>query len=195
MFSLLLLCLVVVSCKNDRCTYPNGIEHIYCPFSSDTALIPYHGLDTLEFLKISGSDTETVLFYGQGKKYYTNTEQVDNEPCIREFEYEAYEIIFRNADTTGNIGEIRFALEVIHPMLFSSFKVQINEREFSKVTYFTIDYPNYSGYVCDTTLNGYLFRNASRLQIKNESTVEKLFISREGIVLIELSDFTLQLIK
>ena len=194
-FSLLVI-FTLVNCNDEKCPYPDSMEHIYYTLSEDTLLIPYTGYETLKFLRMTPSDTDTVIYKGMGRIYYENTEtNYDLEPCRETYHYEAYKIKFENQETISSIYDIELKLETF---VSSSTEYFINyyKRSFSDVTSLTINYNMYGGYIGSIIFEDQSFSRVSYLQREYNGIKERLYINAyDGIIRFELNEFVLQLIK
>jgi len=180
--------------------WPDGIIKKYYHFNADTLKIPYHGLDTLKFLRITPSDTDTVIFYGQGKKYYTITEtDYDFYGCQHDDIYDAYRICFNDK---VNIDSIDFSI-FVESEGSHSFKLYYKDKKYYESLY-AVDWAAYSGFIPILQINGMTYSRVSTFYPRgNWDTYDligdnKIFINKfQGIVRIsyDSNTFSLTLIK
>ena len=192
----ILLTITLFNCNNDYCNDPNGYN-VYYPLSNtdDTLLIPYTGNETLKFLKMTPSDTDTVVYQGMGKEYYVNEVFKNDLECPETHYYEAYKIRFRNHETIGDFYDIVFKLEMAS-WASSEYYVNFLERSFSHNTEFTLNSTWYGGYLGNVTFENQSFSRVSYLQREYNDIPERLYINAyNGIIRFELNEFVLQLIK
>ena len=194
-FSLLVI-FTFVNCNDEKCPYPDSMEHIYYSLSEDTLLIPYTGYETLKFLRMTPSDTDTVIYKGMGRIYYENTKtNYDLEPCRETYHYEAYKIKFKNQESISSIYDIEFKLEMTS-WISSEYYVNFLKRSFSHNTEFTLKSTWYEGYVGNVMFENQTFSRVSFLQREYNDIPERLYInSYNGVIRLELNNYVLQLIK
>ena len=186
----------MVNCNDEKCPYPDSMEHIYYSLSEDTLLIPYTGYETLKFLRISPFGIDTVVYKGMGRIYYENTEtNYDLEPCRETYHYEGYKIRFRNHESIGNFYDIEFKLEMASSA-YTNFTISYLDRIFNGVTSMVINLNWYGGYIGSVTFENQNFSRVSYLQRKYNGNDERLYINAyNGIIRFELNEFILQFIK
>lgn len=85
---LLVLCCIFILLVSYGCRkyyYPTTFTYEYYPLSADVyANCPYTGTDTLKFLTIKDSIIQdTILLYGQGRKYGFDIDYIDYEDDIK----------------------------------------------------------------------------------------------------------------
>ncbi|MEA3497044.1 MAG: hypothetical protein U9R42_13540 [Bacteroidota bacterium] len=144
--------------------WPDGVVKTYYHFEEDTLKIPYHGFDTLKFLRITQSDTDTVTFIGQGKKYYEIIEtDYDFYGCQHDDIYDAYSIEFKDKVNS----------EIICFKLFvegeggSELEVFYKNKRFLESLFF-IDYSSMSGFITEFRILGMRFYRVHPLPPVNE---------------------------
>lgn len=178
--------------KTECDNWPDGIVKTYYHFNADTLKIPYHGLDTLKFLRITPSDTDTVTFYGQGKKHYTITEtDYDFYYCRHDDIYDAYSISFKEST---NFEIIQVNLFVVQNG-YIEFTITYKGRTFNDVMWI-INNAAYGGFINNVVFNNQTFYKVVYLDRKYNDIDEKLYLSHlDGIIRFEFNTEINQLIK
>jgi len=192
----LLLILTLVNCNNDSCDDPNGYEfHYLLSDTDDTLLIPYTGNETLRFLRMTPTDTDTIIYQGMGKDYYVNKVIDTRLDCPETYYYEGYKIVFKNQDSVNTGYKIELKLEMIDEQSLWYYIYFLN-RIFSHETAFTLNSTSYGGYLGSVTFENLTFSKVSYLQRKYNGIDEKMYINKyDGIIRFELNELILQLIK
>jgi hypothetical protein len=185
------------SCKpTNTCDNPNGYS-LHFPLSNtdDTLLIPYKGYETLKFLRMTPSDTDTVVFQGMGKNYYVNEEYIGGLDCPETHFYEGFRIDFINQDSSKYPSSIQLSIEMRN-MSSTLINIQIIDKNFNHLTKYVINEPSYDGYIGTINFNNQNFYRVSYITEDYNQNSEKVYLNLlNGIIRFELETFVLQLIK
>jgi len=172
-----------------------GYDTHHYPLCSDTLKIPYNGDDSLIFLRMSPSDTDTIVYIGQGKSYFNYKEYILHEGksnCDEEFIYDGYAINFTSDKSPDNIW---FKIQMFTDKS-SEFYIRYKGREFHDIPSMVIGVKSYGGYLGTFSFEGMNFLDLSFLIREFNGNDEKLYINlQNGIVRFEFKDFILQLLK
>lgn len=88
-YIVIILCVFVLSNCGEKCH--DGEYDVYSwDFSKDTLRVAYNGYEKLKFLRISFSDTDTVIFTGIGKTCFIDTSFVIEDDMCTQMHIENY---------------------------------------------------------------------------------------------------------
>ncbi|MCA1920506.1 MAG: hypothetical protein LDL38_13965 [Flavobacterium piscis] len=180
---LIMLIFTFSNCKDNCPGYPPGGELVYDFHSEDSLKIPYTGHDTLTFLRTKDSIQDTVIFIGQGKKYYKKWLRNENEES--DCEYSVWSKGYTIEYKAKNISDLKF-----------EFKHQAKEAEGGEV-YITLngveiffifwkwDWGN--GYYDQIQLNGKNYRKVRETQDMYLPDYKVYYNFEFGIIKMETS--------